>query len=256
MLLTTSSAASSDAAPHGCGATTPAFLAASGSNTPHGRGAARLATLLHNVETSPLIPATLPPDEDARLAALHSTGLLEAASDPTLNALVELAAHICQVPIALVSLVDRERQCFHVKVGLQATDTPRDVAFCAHAILVPNEIFIVPDARLDPRFADNPLVLGDPWIRFYAGVPLVLESGHAIGTLCILDRQPRELDAPARKALCTLAKQVTAQLTLRQRASQLESATRPCGRPARRPRTPPARCSASPPSSATSSAPP
>jgi signal transduction histidine kinase/ActR/RegA family two-component response regulator len=190
----------------------------------HGRGAAKLATLLQIVETSPLSPATLPPDEDARLAALHSTGLLDAASDPTLNALVELAAHICQVPIALVSLVDRERQCFHVKVGLQAEETHRDVAFCAHAILVPNELFVVPDARLDPRFASNPLVLGDPWIRFYAGVPLVLESGHAIGTLCILDRQPRELDAPARKALCTLAKQVTAQITLRQRARQLESA--------------------------------
>lgn len=170
-----------------------------------------------------MIPAPLPPDEDARIEALYSTGLLDTASDPSLNALVELAAHICRVPMALVSLVDRERQCFHARVGLQAGETPRNVAFCAHAILVPNDIFVVPDARLDPRFASNPLVEGDPWIRFYAGVPLVLESGHAIGTLCILDQQPRELDVPARKALCTLARQVTAQITLRQRARQLES---------------------------------
>jgi signal transduction histidine kinase len=170
-----------------------------------------------------VIAAALPPDEEGRLKALRATGLLDLLPDPAMDALVQLATQICRVPIALVSLVDETRQCFRAKVGLDAQETPREVAFCAHAILTPTEVFEVEDATQDVRFFDNPLVVGAPKVRFYAGVPLVTEDGHALGTLCVIDHQPRQLDEATRRAFRTLADQVMAQVNLRKRARELEA---------------------------------
>ncbi|MCS6899388.1 MAG: ATP-binding protein [Myxococcales bacterium] len=173
-----------------------------------------------------MISAELPPDEEGRLKALRATGLLDLLPDPALDALVQLATHLCQVPIALVSLVDEKRQCFRAKVGIECQGSPREIAFCAHAILTPTEIFEIEDASQDIRFFDNPLVTDEPKIRFYAGVPLVTEDGFALGTLCVLDRRPRRLAPSTRAALKTLADQVMSQVNLRQRARLLEEANR------------------------------
>lgn len=145
-----------------------------------------------------------PSNEAERQATLDRSGVLDAEGQPDLQDIVELASMICGVPIALVSIVDRDRQFFCAKVGLEADETPRDVSFCGHAILG-TQPFIVPDASADPRFADNPLVTGPPYIRFYAGVPLVLD-GHAIGTLCVIDTAPRAADERLLDALTRLSR--------------------------------------------------
>ena len=147
----------------------------------------------------------IPPDEAGRQDALDRTGLVSPAGNADLQDIVELAATICDVPIALVSLVDHGRQFFKAKVGLDAQETPRDISFCGHAILG-TEPFIVPDAAADDRFADNPLVTGSPHIRFYAGVPLVVDDQHAVGTLCVIDTRPRVLDERMRDSLERLAR--------------------------------------------------
>jgi len=154
-----------------------------------------------NKVQTPAIPA----DEDDRQAALDRTGLLRPGHNPDLDDIVELAAMICGVPIALVSLVDHDRQFFKASVGLQAEETSRGVSFCGHAILG-RDPFLVPDASQDQRFADNPLVTGPPHIRFYAGVPLLVDDRHAIGTLCVIDSKPRVLDERMRDALTRLAR--------------------------------------------------
>jgi GAF domain-containing protein len=154
-----------------------------------------------NKVQTPAIPA----DEDDRQAALDRTGLLRPGHNPDLDDIVELAAMICGVPIALVSLVDHDRQFFKASVGLQAEETSRVVSFCGHAILG-RDPFLVPDASQDQRFADNPLVTGPPHIRFYAGVPLLVDDRHAIGTLCVIDSKPRVLDERMRDALTRLAR--------------------------------------------------
>ena len=146
-----------------------------------------------------------PHDEPERQAALDRTGLLRPGEIPDLQDIVELAATICGVPIALVSLVDRDRQFFKVRVGLDAPETPRDISFCGHAILG-REPFVVPDAAADERFADNPLVAGPPHIRFYAGIPLLVDGRYAVGTLCVIDTQPRALDEKMRDSLERLAR--------------------------------------------------
>jgi len=136
--------------------------------------------------------------------------------------LTQLVAGICDVPIAVISLVDKDRQWFKSKVGIEAQETPREVAFCAHAILG-KEVLIVPDTQLDERFASNPLVVGDPKIRFYAGAPIVTHSGQALGTLCAIDQTPRELTDAQLNALRVLSHQVSTLLELRLRKSQLDS---------------------------------
>ena len=159
--------------------------------------------------------APLPPNEAQRLETLRCYGVLDTLPEQAFDDLTMLAAQICQVPIAVVSLVDENRQWFKSIIGLDAKETPRDVAFCAYSILNPDELLEVQDAMLDPRFADNPLVTNDPHIRFYAGAPLVAPDGHALGTLCVIDRVPRQLSTEQKGALRALSRTVIAQLELR-----------------------------------------
>ena len=147
--------------------------------------------------------------EQMRLTELARLEIMDTAEDATLNELTQLAARFCDTPIALISLVDDKRQWFKAKVGLETTETPREYAFCAHAIQTPDHVTVVSDAALDPRFAANPLVTGDPSIRFYAGAPLVTANGQPLGTLCVIDTVPRDLDAHQLELLQFLATQIT-----------------------------------------------
>ena len=168
------------------------------------------------------VPAELPVNEVARLAALNRYGVLDTPAEQAFDDITTVAAALCNVPIAVITLVDEHRQWFKAVVGLEGeTETPRSVAFCAHAILEPDHILEVPDALDDPRFARNPLVLGEPNIRFYAGAPLVSPDGQALGTLCVIDRVPRHLSTRERTALASLARQVVAQLELRHLVADL-----------------------------------
>ena len=165
--------------------------------------------------------APLPPDEAERLAALRHYAVLDTLPEQSFDDLTLLASQISGTPIALISLIDETRQWFKSRVGLEATETPREMAFCAHALLRPDELLEVADAKADPRFSDNPLVTGDPYLRFYAGVPLVTPEGHALGTLCTLDLAPRMLNDRQRAALRALGRQVVAQLELRRHSLML-----------------------------------
>ncbi|MDA8455604.1 GAF domain-containing protein [Acidovorax sp. GBBC 3334] len=136
--------------------------------------------------------APLPDNEAERLRALHDLMLLDTSPEERFDRVVRFAAEQLDAPIALVSLVDEHRQWFKSRVGLESSETARDVSFCAHAILQP-DLLVVEDARQDPRFADNPFVTGDAHIRFYAGAPLSAPGGERIGTLCVLDTEPRAL---------------------------------------------------------------
>ena len=164
---------------------------------------------------------TLDPEAE-RLRALLSYAVLDTGPEMAFDDLTALAARVMGVPIALVSLIDHGRQWFKSRQGLDVCETPRSVAFCDHAIRTPN-VMVVPDAQRDERFAHNDLVTGDPHIRFYAGAPLITPEGHALGTLCIIDREPRQLDESQRTTLAMLSRQVMAQLELRKQNARLGS---------------------------------
>jgi len=172
----------------------------------------------------PFHPAPLPPDEPARLAALARYRVLDTQAEAAFDRLTTLASRLFHVPIALVSLVDSDRQWFKARLGIGVPETPRDVAFCAHAILA-DGVCLVPDTRQDKRFAGNPLVVGEPRIRFYAGAPLVTPDGHRLGTLCIIDTVPRyDFSEADRENLSHLAAIAVDELELRLSMQELEAA--------------------------------
>jgi diguanylate cyclase (GGDEF)-like protein len=167
-----------------------------------------------------LVPGK-PANEAVRIQALQDLKLLDTAPEERFDRLTRLAKRLFNVPIALVTLVDKDRQWFKSCVGLDATETPRDVSFCGHAILK-DELLLVRDARDDERFHDNPLVIGDPNIRFYAGYPLTVPNGNKMGTLCLIDTKPRELDDEERALLRDLAGMAEQELMAVQMASMDE----------------------------------
>ena len=168
--------------------------------------------------------STPPPSvESARVAALDRYAILDTEPEQAFDDLVVLAAYVCRAPIAMLSLVDDHRQWFKSKVGVEIRETSRDRSFCAHAIQQ-RDLFIVPDTLNDARFRENPMVLGDPHIRFYAGAPLINEDGFALGTLCVIDRQPRELDEAQKEALQSLSRLALRQMELRQNLQLLKDA--------------------------------
>ena len=181
------------------------------------------------VWTSSTIAAVIPPrepqDEAQRLADLRELEILDTAPETEYDDITRMAAAIAGTPIALVSLVDVDRQWFKSRHGLDAPETARRVSFCGHAVAERREL-VIPDAALDPRFADNPLVVGDPRIRFYAGIPLAMEGGHVLGTVCVIDRVPRELSAQQLEILRTLGRHVVTLLELRRKTKALEAASR------------------------------
>ncbi len=163
----------------------------------------------------------IPADEPERLEALERYEILDTPPDQAIDDLTLLAAYVCQTPVALVTLIDRERQWFKSRVGIDVTETPRDLAFCAHAVAA-RETLIVPDTLLDERFAQHPLVQGDPKIRFYAGAPLRVDEGHCLGTICVVDREPRQLSEAQQDALEALSRQVMAQFELRRQLAEVK----------------------------------
>jgi GAF domain-containing protein len=170
-----------------------------------------------------MIKALMPNNEQDRLAALQRYFILDTLPEKAFDDIVWLVSYVCQTPVAYVSIIDKDRQWFKSKIGLTAAETQRDIAFCAHAILKP-ETMVVPDTFNDIRFADNPLVLADPKIRFYAGSPLVSEDGYPLGTLCAVDHQPRNLTEHQLEALGVLARQTEKLLEYRRKSFEIREA--------------------------------
>ena len=158
--------------------------------------------------------APVPENEQKRLEVLRQYRVLDTAAEQVFDEITRLAAECCQTPISLLSFIDENRQWFKSNVGLQVTETSRDVAFCAHAILQ-GDLFEVTDAQADERFADNPLVTGEPNVRYYAGMPLMTTDGYPLGTLCVVDRVPRELTQEQKDKLRALAQSAVMLLEVR-----------------------------------------
>jgi GAF domain-containing protein len=162
--------------------------------------------------------ADLPPDEQARLAALRDLEILDTEPEAEFDELVRRAAEATGAPVAVITLVDEARQWFKARVNLEMESSDRDLSFCAHAILTPDDITVVPDTLQDERFADNLLVTEDPNIRFYAGAPIFTPDGHPVGTLCVIDAAPRNLSDEQAQALRELADEVSRQIERRRLA--------------------------------------
>jgi GAF domain-containing protein len=169
------------------------------------------------------MPAPAPAADAARVAALQKYAILDTEPEQAFEDLTLLASYICKTPIAAISLVDEDRQWFKARIGLGVSQTPRDIAFCSTAIQQ-SDVMIVPDTFQDERFRNNPLVVSDPYIRFYAGAPLINEEGYALGTLCVVDRAPREFGPDQKEALQALSRLVLAQLELRRNLKLLKEA--------------------------------
>ncbi len=172
--------------------------------------------------------AAFPKNEQERLKALRQYNILDTPPEQAFDDITRLAAYICDVPICLISLIDESRQWFKSKVGIDVSETAREVAFCGHAILQ-DSLLVVPDTLKDPRFAENPLVTSPPDIRFYAGTPLIIPSHYALGTLCVIDRVPRKLTSDQLDCLEALGRQVIVHLELRRNVSELEAANSKLG---------------------------
>jgi len=162
-------------------------------------------------------------NEKARLQALRRYRILDTDPEKGFDDLTILASHICETPVALISLIDSDRQWFKSKVGVSISETPREVSFCSRAIHQ-SELFVVPDASKDPRFSSNPFVVSEPKIRFYAGAPFCSSDGHPLGTLCVVDVVPRQLNPGQENALLALSRQVQAQFELRKNLMELRAA--------------------------------
>lgn len=169
-----------------------------------------------------MIPAISPQNESERLEVLKSYNILDSLPEEEYDAITKIASGICNTSIALVSIVDEDRQWFKSKHGLDATETPRDLAFCAHSILNPKELFIINDATKDERFHDNPLTTEAPNVVFYAGAPLNSSEGFPLGTLCVIDNKPKVLNETQKESLLLLAEQVVRLLELRKKNRELK----------------------------------
>jgi len=170
---------------------------------------------------SAMITPEIPANEEERLQALYEYDILDTLPEKDFDYLTTIASQICDTPISLITLIDSSRQWFKSAHGLSIKETDRQFSFCAHAINTPHKIMVVPDARSDERFADNPFVTDDPKVVFYAGVPLVADAGYALGTLCIIDSKPRTLDDKQYEALRALSNQVVKLLELRKSNKEL-----------------------------------
>jgi GAF domain-containing protein len=159
-----------------------------------------------------MLPAPIPDNDEERLAALRTLLILDTPPEQRFDRIVAFIAQEFDVPIALISLLDRDRQWFKSRIGMTVCETSREISFCGHTILG-TDIFMVPDAPADARFADNPLVTGEPHVRFYAGAPLIVPSGHAVGALCLIDTRTRTLDATELSILATVRDLLVNELT-------------------------------------------